>query len=79
MSMIVSSCQHYDEQHFKILPCVYHTIFSVVKLDMFIRAHGRITFMLWEKLRVRLPYILFMTHIVYVSLRRNAKQIKFLE
>ena len=38
MSIIVSNCQHCDEQQFQTLPCVHYTIFSVVKLDLFIRA-----------------------------------------
>ena len=38
--MIVSSCQHCDEQQFQILSCVYTTRFLlyVVKLDLFMRA-----------------------------------------
>ena len=38
MSIIVSNCQHCDEQQFRALSCVHCTIFSVVKLDLFIRA-----------------------------------------
>ena len=38
MSIIVSNCQHCDEQQFRTLPCVHYTIFSVVKSDLFIRA-----------------------------------------
>ena len=40
MSIIVSTCQHCDEQQFETLSCVgiHYTIFSVVKLDLFIRA-----------------------------------------
>ena len=38
MSIIVSKCQQYDEQQFQTLSCVHYTIFSVVKLDLFIRA-----------------------------------------
>ena len=38
MSIIVSICQHCDEQQFQTLSCVHYTIFSVVKLDLFIRA-----------------------------------------
>ena len=36
MSIIVSNCQHCDEQQFQTLSC--YSIFSVVKLDLFIRA-----------------------------------------
>ena len=38
MSIIVSNCQQCDEQQFQPLSCVHYTIFSVVKLDLFIRA-----------------------------------------
>ena len=38
MSIIVCNCQHCDEQQFQTLSCVHYTIFSVVKLDIFIRA-----------------------------------------
>ena len=38
MSIIVFNCQHYDEQQFQTLSCVHYSIFSVVKLDLFIRA-----------------------------------------
>ena len=38
MSIIVSNCQHCDAQQFQTLSCVHYTIFSVVKLDLFIRA-----------------------------------------
>ena len=38
MSIIVSNCQHCDEQQFQTLSCVHYTIYSVVKLDLCIRA-----------------------------------------
>ena len=38
MSIFVSNCQHCDEQQFQTLSNVHYTIFSVVKLDLFIRA-----------------------------------------
>ena len=38
MPIIVSTCQHCDEQQFQTLSCVHYTIFLVVKLDLFIRA-----------------------------------------
>ena len=38
MSIIVSNCQHCDEQQFQTLSSVHYTIFSVVKLDLFIRS-----------------------------------------
>ena len=38
MSIIVSNCQHCDEQQFQTMPCVHYTIFSIAKLDLFIRA-----------------------------------------
>ena len=41
MPMIVSTCQHRDGQQFHTLSCVHYSIFSVVKLDLFIRALAR--------------------------------------
>ena len=38
MSIIVSNFQHCDEQQFQTLSWVHDTVFSVVKLDLFIRA-----------------------------------------
>ena len=38
MSIIVSNCQHCNEQQFRTLLCVHYTIFSVVKSDLFIQA-----------------------------------------
>ena len=38
MSIIVANCQHCDEQQFQTLACVHYVNFSVVKLDLFIRA-----------------------------------------
>ena len=38
MSIIVSNCQHCDKQQFQTLPCVHYTIFSIIKLNLFIRA-----------------------------------------
>ena len=38
MSIIALNCQHCDEQQFQALSCVHYTNFSVVKLDLFIRA-----------------------------------------
>ena len=50
--------QHCDEQQFQTLSCVHYTIFSVVKLDLFIRALLLDRILVLEKLRVRLAYIL---------------------
>ena len=58
MSIIVCNCQHCDEQQFQILSCVHYTIFSVVKLDLFIRALLLDRILALEKQRVRLVYIL---------------------
>ena len=63
MSIIVSNCQHCDEQQFQTLSCV-HALddFSVVKFiyscehDMLL---DRIGLLHWKTLRVRLAYILF--------------------
>ena len=38
MSIIVSNCHHCDKLQFQTLSCVHYTIFSVIKLDLFIRA-----------------------------------------
>ena len=38
MSKIVSNCQHCDEPQFQALSCVAYTMFTVVKLGLFIRA-----------------------------------------
>ena len=63
--MIVSSCQYCDEQQFQSLSCVHYTIFSVVKLDLFIRALTRDHILALEKkLRVRLAYILFVLQLI---------------
>ena len=60
MSIIISNCQHCDEQQFQTLACVHYTIFSVGKLDLFIRAllPDRIL-ALEKKEHVRLAHILF--------------------
>ena len=64
MSIIVSNCQHCDEQQFQTLPRVHYTIFSVVKLDLFIQALLLDLILALEKLRVRLAYILFANKVV---------------
>ena len=56
--------QHCDEQQFQTLSCVHYTIFSVVKLDLFIRALLLDRILALEKLRVRLAYILFLYEII---------------
>ena len=38
LDTIVCNCQHCDEQQFQTLSCVHYKNFSVVKLDLFIRA-----------------------------------------
>ena len=58
MSIIISNCQQCDEQQFQTLSCVHYTIFSVVKLDLFIRALLLDRILALEKLQVRLAYIL---------------------
>ena len=59
MSIIVSNCQHCDEQQFQTLSCVHYMIFSAVKLDLFIQTLLLDRILALEKLRVRLVYILF--------------------
>ena len=49
MSVIVSSYQHCDEQEFQTLSRVHYTIFSVVKLDLSIRALLLDHILLWKK------------------------------
>ena len=58
MSINVSNCQHCDEQQFQTLSCVHYTIFSVVKLDLFIRALLLDRILTLKKLRVCHAYIL---------------------
>ena len=38
ISIIVSSCQHCDEQQFQTRSCALYTIFPVIKLDLVIQA-----------------------------------------
>ena len=64
---MVSNFQHYDEQQFQTLECVHYTIFSVVKLDLFVRALLLDRFPAMEKLRVRLMYILFFIMFAFVN------------
>ena len=63
-SMPCYESQHCDEQQFQTLSCVHYTIFSVVKLDLFIRALLLDRILALEKLRVRLAYILFLYEII---------------
>ena len=58
MSIIVSNCQHCDEQQFQTLPCVHYAIFPVVKSDLFVRELLLDRILVTEKIRVRLAYIL---------------------
>ena len=66
MSIIVSNCQHCDEQQFQTLSCVHYTIFSVVKLDLFVRALDWILAL--EKIRVRMAYILFVIVTIHYNI-----------
>ena len=63
MSIIVSNCQHCDEQQFQTMSCVHYTIFSVVKLDLFIRALFLDRILALEK-TTRTPRV----HLVYLCL-----------
>ena len=60
MPMIVTSCQHCEEQQFQALSCVHYPMFSVVKLDLYIRLRALLMYdiLARKKLRVRLAYIL---------------------
>ena len=65
MPMIVSICQHCDEQQFRnTVMCSYvpYTIFSVVKLDLCIRALLLDHILVLQKIRVRLACILLTTY-----------------
>ena len=66
MSIIVSNCQYCTEQQFQTLSCVHFTIFSVVKLDLFIRGLllGRILAV--EKTTRTLAYILLLKALKYL-------------
>ena len=67
MSIIVSNCQHCDEQQFGTLSCVHYTICSVVKSDIFIRALLLDRNLVTEK-TTRTPrvHLLYVIHHVYV-------------
>ena len=62
MSIVVSNCQHCDEQHFQTLSCVHYMIFSVVKLDLFILALLLDRILALEK-NTRTPRL----HLVYIK------------
>ena len=59
MSLIVSNCQHCDEQQFQALSCAYtiYTIFLVVKFDLFIRHCYRIVLYCIVLYCIMRPYI----------------------
>ena len=69
MSIIVSNRQHYDEQQFQTLSCVHYTIFSVVKLDLFIRALLLDRILALEKVRIRFAYILLVITMTILKVR----------
>ena len=54
--MIVSSCQHCDEQQFQSLSYVHYSIFLVVKLDLIICALTRDHTLALEK-TTRTPWV----------------------
>ena len=58
--------QHCDEQQFQTLSCVHYTIFSVVKLDLFIQALLLDRILALEKttrtLRVHLVFVIIMLY-----------------
>ena len=63
MPMIVSGCQHFNEQHFQTLPCLYYAIFSVVKLDLCIRALS-LDHTLAQKKNTHTPSVLLDIHVI---------------
>ena len=62
MSIFVCTCQHCDEQQFETLSRVHYTIFSVVKLHLFIRALLLDRILALEK-TTRTPRV----HLVYIK------------
>ena len=66
MSIIASNCQHCDEQQFQTLSCVHYTIFSVVKLNLFIRALLLDRIVVLEK-TTRTPRTLLVLILVYTQ------------
>ena len=62
MSINISNCQHCDEQQFQILLCVHYSIFSVVKLDLFIRALLLDRILALEKKTTRTPLVHLVLH-----------------
>ena len=74
MSIFVSNCHHCDKQQFQRLSCVHYTIFSVIKLDLFIRALLLDRILALEK-TTRTPRV----HLVNNCNDENVVQIKFWE
>ena len=84
MSIIVSNCQHCEEQQFRTLSCVHYTIFSLVKSDLVMHMFlyegcyvhicmlrtciTRLHSCYGKKIPVRLAYILFKYRIVKAAL-----------
>ena len=69
MSIIVSNCQHCDEQQFRALSCVHYTIFSAVNSDFIIRALLLDRIHITEKATrascVHLVYVIHQKHYTY--------------
>ena len=66
MSIIVSNCQHCEEQQFRTLSCVHYTIFSVVKSNLFIRAQLLDSILVTEK-TTRTPHV----HLIYYKIQAS--------
>ena len=64
--------QHCDEQQFQTLSCVHYTIFSVVKLDLFIRALLLDRILALEKKTTRTPRV----HLVLCVYQKHNSLIK---
>ena len=78
MSNILSSYQHCDKQQFQTLSCAFYTIFTIIKLDLFIYTSTvtRLHSCPEKKIRVRLACNLFLYRNQYflTFLRQNIQQ-----
>ena len=77
MSITLSSYQHCNEQQFQTISCALYTIFTVIKLDLFIQALLLDYILALEKkIRVRLACILSLYRNQYFKkiLRQNIQQ-----
>ena len=64
--------QHCDEQQFQTLSCVHYTIFSLVKLDLFIRALLLDRILALEK-TTRTPLVNLVNRVILCQMNNNFK------